>query len=80
MMMMKMKMIMMMTTTRATSWLLGVVSLSEIAISCLIGTRTSKDTTEGDDGSMVVVDDHDNDLESFQSHGDFHDSNDDDQP
>ena len=33
-----------MMRTRATSWLLGVVSLSEIAISCLIGTRTSEDT------------------------------------
>ena len=69
-----------MMRTRATSWLLGVVSLSEIAISCLIGTRTSEDTTEGDDGSMVIVNDHDNDLESFHGDGDYHDSNDDDQP
>ena len=49
-------------------------------------------TLEGDDGSMVIVNDHDNDLESFHGHGDYHgdgdgddgddylDSNDDDQP
>ena len=43
-------------------------------------------TLEGDDGSMVIVNDHDNDLESFHGDGDYHgdddyfDSNDDDQP
>ena len=46
-----------MMMTRATPWLLGVVPLSEIAISCLIGTHLGgvcllahHDDDDGDDG------------------------------
>ena len=41
-----------MMMTRATPWLLGVVPLSEIAISCLIGTHL---------GGVCLLADHDDD-------------------
>ena len=47
-----MKMTMKMTMTSATPWLLGVVPLSEIAISCLIGTHL---------GGVCLLADHDDD-------------------
>ena len=42
-----------MMMTRATPWLLGVVPLSEIAISCLIGTHLG--------GVCLLADHHDDD-------------------